>query len=52
MDSEQLRIAGLTGVELSLPIAGPGARSYAFVIDWHIRVLLAAGMAAGVLAGS
>jgi len=23
------------------PIAGPGARSYAFVIDWHIRLLLA-----------
>jgi uncharacterized RDD family membrane protein YckC len=39
---EPLRIAGLTGVELTLPIAGPGSRSYAFVIDWHIRVLLAA----------
>ena len=39
---EQLRIAGLTGVELTLPIAGPGSRSYGFVIDWHIRVLLAA----------
>jgi uncharacterized RDD family membrane protein YckC len=38
---EQLRIAGLTGVELTLPIAGPGTRSYAFIIDWHIRVLLA-----------
>lgn len=24
-----------------LPIAGPGGRAYAFVIDWHIRVLLA-----------
>ncbi|HEY6451626.1 MAG TPA: RDD family protein [Steroidobacteraceae bacterium] len=40
-DSEQLRVTGLTGVELSLPIAGPGTRSYAFVIDWHIRVLVA-----------
>jgi uncharacterized RDD family membrane protein YckC len=39
---EHLRIAGLTGVELTLPIAGPGSRSYAFVIDWHIRVLLTA----------
>jgi uncharacterized RDD family membrane protein YckC len=37
---EQLRIAGLTGVELTLTIAGPGTRSYAFIIDWHIRVLL------------
>ena len=24
-----------------LPIAGPGGRAYAFVIDWHIRLLLA-----------
>jgi uncharacterized RDD family membrane protein YckC len=38
---EQLRIAGLTGVELKLDIAGAGSRSYAFVIDWHIRLLLA-----------
>ena len=40
---EQLRIAGLTGVDLGLEIAGPGSRSYAFLIDWHIRVLLALG---------
>lgn len=30
-----------TGVEVSLAVAGPGARAYAFVIDWHIRLLLA-----------
>jgi uncharacterized RDD family membrane protein YckC len=36
-----LDIASATGVDLQLNIAGPGARSYAFVIDWHIRVLLA-----------
>jgi uncharacterized RDD family membrane protein YckC len=41
MDNEQYIISGLTGVEVSLPIAGPGSRSYAFIIDWHIRVLLA-----------
>jgi uncharacterized RDD family membrane protein YckC len=41
VDSEQLRIVGLTGIELNLPIAGPGSRSYAFVIDWHIRLLIA-----------
>jgi len=41
MDNEQYTIAGITGVEVSLPIAGPGSRSYAFLIDWHIRVLLA-----------
>ena len=38
---ERLRIAGLTGVDIGLEIAGPGSRSYAFLIDWHIRVLLA-----------
>lgn len=27
-----------TGVELSLPVAGAGSRSYAYIIDWHIRV--------------
>jgi len=26
---------------MTLTLAGPGTRSYAFVIDWHIRVLLA-----------
>lgn len=36
-----LRIASVTGVDLELRIAGPGGRSYAFVIDWHIRVLTA-----------
>lgn len=33
-------VASATGVDLQLNIAGPGARSYAFVIDWHIRLLL------------
>ena len=41
VDREQLRIAGLTGVDITLDIAGAGSRSYAFVIDWHIRLLLA-----------
>jgi len=26
---------------MTLPLAGPGTRSYAFIIDWHIRLLLA-----------
>ena len=30
------------GLSVDLQIAGLGARSYAFLIDWHIRVLLAA----------
>jgi uncharacterized RDD family membrane protein YckC len=41
MDNEQYTIPGMTGVDVSLPIAGPGSRSYAFIIDWHIRVLVA-----------
>jgi len=34
-------IDSATGIDVSLPIAGPGARSYAFIADWHIRVVLA-----------
>ena len=30
----------VTGVEVVLPIAGPGARSFAFLIDWCIRSIL------------
>lgn len=36
-----LAVDSVTGIDVSLPIAGPGARSYAFVIDWHIRLVLA-----------
>ena len=31
----------MTGVDVELPLAGPGGRSYAFIIDWHIRLLVA-----------
>lgn len=41
MDDEQFTVQGMTGVDLSLQIAGPGSRSYAFIIDWHIRLILA-----------
>jgi uncharacterized RDD family membrane protein YckC len=44
-----LRIPSVTGVDVELRIAGPGGRSYAFVIDWHIRFLAAA---AWLLAGT
>jgi len=37
-----VRIASVTGVDVELKIAGPGGRSYAFIIDWHIRFLAAA----------
>jgi uncharacterized RDD family membrane protein YckC len=41
MTDDQLTVHSVTGVDLTLTIAGPGTRSYAFVIDWHIRLLLA-----------
>jgi uncharacterized RDD family membrane protein YckC len=41
MTDDQLSVQSVTGVDLALAIAGPGTRSYAFVIDWHIRLLLA-----------
>jgi uncharacterized RDD family membrane protein YckC len=41
-------VDSVTGVDVSLHIAGPGARTYAFVIDWNIRVILS--IAWGVLA--
>ncbi len=41
MRQDQLSIASVTGVDVEFQIAGPGSRSYAFVIDWHIRILLA-----------
>jgi uncharacterized RDD family membrane protein YckC len=36
-----VRIASVTGVDLNLRVAGPGARSFAFIIDWNIRMLAA-----------
>jgi uncharacterized RDD family membrane protein YckC len=50
-----LTVQSITGVDIELHIAGPGSRSYAFVIDWHIRFILAFAwlVAAGFLyAGS
>jgi len=51
MDREHHTVSGAPGAELDLPIAGPGSRSYAFLIDWHIRALLAlAWLVVGLLA--
>lgn len=41
MTQATLQIPSVTGVDHTLRIAGPGARSYAFVVDWHIRALAA-----------
>lgn len=41
MPTPTVTLQSITGVDVELRIAGPGSRSYAFVIDWHIRLLLA-----------
>jgi len=38
---QELTVASATGIDVSLPVAGAGARAYAFLIDWCIRLLLA-----------
>ena len=38
---DQLQLTSADATELTLPIAGVGSRSYAFIVDWHIRILLA-----------
>jgi uncharacterized RDD family membrane protein YckC len=39
-DARALVVDSVTGVDLALPVAGPGARCYAFLIDWLIRAIL------------
>jgi uncharacterized RDD family membrane protein YckC len=41
VSDDKLTVQSVTGVDLTLTIAGPGTRSYAFVVDWHIRLLIA-----------
>jgi uncharacterized RDD family membrane protein YckC len=41
LDTDRLTVISATGVDVSLAIAGPGTRSFAFIVDWHFRVLLA-----------
>jgi len=38
-----LQLTSTDATEVNLAIAGIGSRSYAFLIDWHIRLLLALG---------
>lgn len=43
-------VDSVTGVDVSLHVAGAGARTYAFIIDWHIRLILSiAWFVVGVL---
>ncbi|MGR8922083.1 MAG: hypothetical protein ACU85V_20895, partial [Gammaproteobacteria bacterium] len=39
MDSH-LEITAGTGADVRHPLAGIGSRSYAYVLDWHVRVLV------------
>jgi uncharacterized RDD family membrane protein YckC len=41
MAAPQVTLQSITGVDVELRIAGIGSRSFAFVIDWHIRSILA-----------
>ena len=38
---DELQLTSTDATEVNLPIAGTGSRSYAFLIDWHIRLILA-----------
>ena len=50
MSTDALVVTSPTGVDVELAIAGPGSRAYAFLIDWHIRLLAAlAWFVAGAL---
>jgi uncharacterized RDD family membrane protein YckC len=54
MAADTLVVISPTGVDVELAIAGPGSRAYAFLIDWHIRLLVALGWfaVAAFVAGS
>ena len=39
--SGELKIHTADATELTMEVAGLGSRSYAFIIDWHIRFLFA-----------
>jgi len=41
MSAPELKVDTSTGVDVQLPLAGAGGRSYAFILDWHIRIILA-----------
>jgi uncharacterized RDD family membrane protein YckC len=38
--AQHLSVDSATGIDVTLPLAGIGARSYAFVADWHVRLVL------------
>jgi uncharacterized RDD family membrane protein YckC len=40
-DVPSLSVDSVTGIDVSLAVAGPGSRAFAFLVDWHIRIVLA-----------
>ena len=50
---DELQLTSTDATEVNLPIAGTGSRCYAFLIDWHIRIILALAwfIGASVLSG-
>ncbi|MGQ0621903.1 MAG: RDD family protein [Panacagrimonas sp.] len=49
-DDAQLSIRSLDAIDIRFDVAGAGSRAYAFVIDWHIRLL--AAIVVGVAVGA
>jgi len=47
---DELQLTSTDATEVNLPIAGTGSRSYAFLIDWHIRIILALAWLIGTAA--
>ena len=47
---EELQLTSADATEVNLPIAGLGSRSYAFIIDWHIRLIVALAWLIGTAA--
>lgn len=37
---DSLTLHSVAGTDARMRIAGPGARAYAFLIDWHVRVII------------
>lgn len=49
--TDALHLTTADGMDISLEVAGVGSRSYAFVIDWHIRMLFVLAWLATALLG-
>jgi len=47
---DELQLTSTDATAVNLPIAGMGSRSYAFLIDWHIRIVLALAWLIGMAA--